>query len=855
MLPLLVGALSLTVSAWLWQHEHRTEERNLRSIFNSGLRQSATSIEQRINSYEQMLRGVRGLFRASDLVTRDDFSRYVDTLKAGADFSGLRMVAYAPLRHADAEADRGGDQEPSAPLRYAAPDLDPMLQALGQDLLADPVSRAALLQARDSGRVVVSSGLRQGPSEPKGEAGLLLCLPLYAKGQAIDSVALRRAHVIGWVVASFRLGELMASRYGEVTPGLSLQLHDGVLINDGARMYPAIAAAGPAAPARFDVQEFLSVAGRTWTLSVRSNPAFEQRYGNNLAQIIAFAGAGLSLALALLTWQLVTGRERAQASARTMTRQLRNSAEQYRRIVETANEGIWLVDADARTVFVNPKLQQMLGFDEDALLGRRWVDFMDDASRAALADVGPDSPELGRAQHLDVRFRRKDGADLNATLSVSPIRDDAGRYAGALAMVTDITDRKRSENQRRQLESQLRQSQKMQAIGTLAGGIAHDFNNILAAILGNVAIVKQDLGPGHASAKRLAQIRQAGERGRGLVQQIIAFSRQQPQERSTLPLRPLLEEAAKLLRPALPAQVELVLQLCEVPLHVSADAIQLQQVLMHLCTNAWHAMAGGTGRIVIGLEAAALDATKAYRLGGLTAGRHAHVWVSDDGGGMAEATRLRIFEPFYTTKPVGKGTGLGLSVVHGIVAAHGGAIVVNSAPDQGSNFDIYLPLAEPAGQAAAPPMASAPDDTDTDTGTSVQGQGQHLLYVDDDPVMVIMVECLLQRMGYRVTAVDDPRRALILATTLDAAVDLVIADFNMPELSGIDLANELNRIRPELPVLIITGYVTENLRREAQLAGVRHVLQKEYLLDRLGELVGQTLRERSVTSAMGQEAV
>jgi len=841
-LPALVGGLAIALTAGLWRHEQQSQQRDLRSNFEFALRQMSTRIEQRMASYEQMLRGVRGLFDASDEVTRQDFDTYVELLQSGADFAGLRALAYAPLHAAGGPA--GPDDSlpaATAPTTFLAPAGGTPAMPLGADLLADPGQRAAMLQARDAGTAVLAPALRatvrDGGTAPKAadsadsaDASLLMFLPLYAKGRQPESIQTRRRQLTGWVVASFRLEDLMSSLYGEGMPGLDLRIHDGASITDATRLYPPEVAPHSPQPPRFDAQEYIGFAGHTWTLWARSTPVFEQQYSNDSAQIIAIAGSGFSVVLALLTWLLVTGRDRAHDTAQAMTRQLRDSERQYRRIVETASEGIWMVDAAGQTSFVNPALQLLLGYSADELLGRPWTDFMPASA------VGPDDepavpPQDTGALH-DIRLRRSDGSDLWARLSTSAIVDEQGRSAGVLAMVTDVSAHHQAESRRAVLEAQLRQAQKMEAIGTLAGGIAHDFNNILASILGNVALVRQDLGDGHPSLARLEQISQAGTRARSLVQQIVAFSRQQPQQRVAQPLRPLLEETVDLLRSTLPARVELVLQLADTPLPVAADATQLQQVLMNLCTNAWHALPGGAGRIVIGLAAETLDAVAASALGDLAAGAYAHVWVADNGSGMDEAVRQRIFEPFFTTKPVGQGTGLGLAVVHGIVASHGGSITVHSTPGQGSSFDMYfplvpLPIGAPAGGQPAPAVP--------------RGRGEHVLYVDDDPVMVLMVQALLQRLGYRVTCLQDPRQALARAEAGDDPIDLVVTDFNMPELSGLDLALRLAQSRPALPVVVSSGHVTDGLRADAQRAGVRQVLQKEYTLEQLGTLVHQVL--------------
>jgi len=386
----------------------------------------------------------------------------------------------------------------------------------------------------------------------------------------------------------------------------------------------------------------------------------------------------------------------------------------------------------------------------------------------------------------------------------------------------------RTDRERRSLEAQLRESQRIESIGTLAGGIAHDFNNILAAILGNVALARDEIGADHPAQASLEQVRKASSRARDLVQQILAFGRRQPQSLVAQPLRPVVEEAMALLRSTLPASVALDCTLADEPLIAEADATQIQQVLMNLCTNAWHALQGRPGHIEVGLAPHTVAPNNGARQAdALPAGRYARLWVQDTGIGMDAATQARIFEPFFTTKPNDQGTGLGLSVVHGIVTAHGGTTRVDSAPGRGTTVNLYLPI---TALDAVPPAAPA-------LSIAAHGSGQHVLYVDDDEVIVVMVERLLTQAGYRVTPHRDGRAAVAAVQAAPAAFDIVVTDFNMPGFTGLDVARAVAAIRPGLPVVISSGYISEELHAQANAAGVRHLLQKQNSLEELALLV------------------
>jgi signal transduction histidine kinase len=399
----------------------------------------------------------------------------------------------------------------------------------------------------------------------------------------------------------------------------------------------------------------------------------------------------------------------------------------------------------------------------------------------------------------------------------------------------DVSERELAEATRRELEAQLLQAQKMEAISTLAGGIASDFNNILGAILGHLALAREELGERHGALEHLEQIHKSARRARTLVGEILTFSRMQPRNLLERPLQPILHEALTLLRSTLPAEVKLETRIAEEPMHILADPSKIQQALVNLCSNAWHSLHGREGRFVVGLDAVQWNADSAHRPASLPPGQYVHLWVSDNGCGMDRATRGRIFDPYFTTKPRHQGTGMGLSVVHGIVAAHQGAITVDSAPGLGSTFHLYFALTRARGVASKPALSVV-------ATAKRSGGTQHVLYLDDDDIMLGLAQTLLRRQGYRVTCFENPQLAVAAVRDAPQSFDLVVTDINMQGLDGFGVARELARIRPDLPVVVSSGNLSEERRAEMLSYGVRALIHKENTFEELRPVVDRLLR-------------
>jgi len=511
-------------------------------------------------------------------------------------------------------------------------------------------------------------------------------------------------------------------------------------------------------------------------------------------------------------------------------------------IINSSLDAIVCIDEKHCITVFNPAATALFGCPAESAFGSRLGRFLPDVESRLVAGDVPAQAMLGEysattlqgepifveiSVSLERRLRQRSALQVTAGDDQMLRSQRTGQSTITTIFARDLTARKRAEAQRLALETQLRESQKMQAVGTMAGGIAHDFNNILSAILGNVNLAKQDTAHDSSALTSLKEIEKAGRRARNLVRQILTFSRNEEPKRTPIHLSEVVSETVRLVRVTLPPAVEIRVEE-EAPLsNVLADATQLEQALLNLCTNAILAIGQASGTVTIQLANQRLDPPDSGRIG-VAAGHYVRMSVHDTGSGMSQATVQRIFEPFFTTRQVGQGTGLGLSVVHGIMQTHLGGIDVQSSLGHGSTFSLYFPASDQVAEPATPEPPAAPE---------IKGKGKHVLYVDDDEALVFLVERVLKRKGFAVTTFTDPLLAQAALAARPMDFDLMVTDYNMPGYSGVQLLRAAKAIRPGLPVALASGYVTPQIESNAFEAGASALVYKPNDVNELCETV------------------
>jgi two-component system, cell cycle sensor histidine kinase and response regulator CckA len=483
-----------------------------------------------------------------------------------------------------------------------------------------------------------------------------------------------------------------------------------------------------------------------------------------------------------------------QLQIQRIHRQLREHEEMFRLITENADDLITVIDRDGCRLYSSPGYSKIFGYSGEELLGTPIGDQIHPDDQDAIRTVRLETFGKGAAPRQEYRFRQKDGEWRTLESNASPVRNHLGEIEKIVVVSRDITERKLAEQMLRQRDDQLRQAQKMEAVGRLSGGIAHDFNNLLGVIIGYSESLEQQLPPDDPLRKSAEQIRKAGERAAALTNQLLAFSRQQVLQPKVLDLNAVVVDMGQMLRRLIGADIELTTRLDSQLGRVRADQSQIEQVIVNLAVNARDAMPGG-GSMVIETSNICVDEILARGLPFLRPGPHILLTVSDTGVGMDLATQRHIFEPFFTTKAPGKGTGLGLATVYGVVKQSGGVVGVDSKPGRGSSFKIFLPQAQESVVAPSPDASRAAFSRGSDT----------ILLVEDEEALLNLTAAILTENGYTVLSARDGLQALEVARSFPEPIHLLLTDVAMPRMGGPALARHMADLRPGIRVLFMTG--------------------------------------------------
>lgn len=469
----------------------------------------------------------------------------------------------------------------------------------------------------------------------------------------------------------------------------------------------------------------------------------------------------------------------------------------------------------------------LLDANRGRIIGTSLSNYIADSHADAFYRARQTSATTGEKQSLELPLKSESGDPTWVRTDIDAGLDDAGKVLQWRITMVNITEQFRIQAQRNELEAKLQQARKMQSLGTLAGGIAHEFNNCLAIILGNLELA-MDSAEGHDPVREyIDEAAAASNRAMKVVRQLLTFTRMNLENRKPVNLAPIVTGALKFIRSSIPANIEIVTELQDDLYPVKADETQIHQIIMNFCSNATDAMLVDGGLLKVGLSNTVLSQQDPRLNHTLRPGRYVQLTISDTGMGMDEGTRVQIFDPYFTTKELGKGTGMGLAVVHGIVENHGGAILVDSHPGKGSVFNLLFP------------ECLEPVEKHAEVQADLIGGGERILFVDDQESIAKVARIQLRHMGYKVKSFNQPLEALKHFASAAEDFDLVITDMAMPRMTGEQLAGNMREVRPDIPVILCTGYSDRVVTDDMAKLGVQAILIKPYRK----EILSKTIRE------------
>jgi PAS domain S-box-containing protein len=517
--------------------------------------------------------------------------------------------------------------------------------------------------------------------------------------------------------------------------------------------------------------------------------------------------------------------------------ELRKSEETYRLLADNISDNLWVLDLNTlKFTYISPSVIKLSGFTSDETLKISLQDLLTPSSMELAMSVLTEeledenrNPTPLRSRTLELEQYCKDGTTVWTEAAMRLIHDNEGRPVSVLGVTRNISERKQAEKERRKLEAQLQQAYKMEAIGTLTGGVAHDFNNILSIIIGNTELALDDIPKNNPASLCLENINTASHRAAEIVKQLLNYSRKTDHTLQPVNIVSVIKDALKFLRSTIPTNIKFKKNIQHTSINVLADPVQIHQVMMNLCVNAYHEMEDAGGTLGVTIKNKVLDEKEANSYPELTKGDYVELMVSDTGPGIDPGIIYRIFDPYYTTKEVGKGSGMGLAVVHGIVKNHNGFVTATSKLGKGSTFTILLPV-----------IKEKPESKIEKTDELPPGN-EKILFIDDEEAIVNIIQKILERLGYKVEALRNPLEALQLFQSKPDKFDLVITDTTMPQMTGVDLSEKLRNIRPDIPIIICTGHSDLIDKTKAKKIGLNAYVMKPIMKQDIANTIRNVL--------------
>ena len=861
------GSVFIFLLVLSWEQAHQ------RSEFESLAMAYTNAVENTLNEYVGALLFLGDFFNNSLPVTRQQFNSFVKSVLPR--YPGIQALGWDPLvkdneraayeslarkegfddfqfteRSETNEIVRAARRKEYVIVYYIHP-LKGNRRAFGFDIASNKTRLKAITKAFATAQLSITGRITL-VQETGNQFGALLLLPIYHQRVTGTNLEEHQDNRRGFVVEVLRIGQVVETAMnGFSDVGISLTLYDMSADEDNrflyhrpTRMLKPTDHQIPTAdnPKGLFFSKIIDIAERKWKILVSPSDAYFHALGHWQAWLVLIVSLLLTTLTAVymlrkifytteiehrIKMQMQTNQllENEIRDRKQKQEALRESEEKYRTVLEATPDPVVVYNMEGKVIYFNQAFTNVFGWPLEERLGKKMDLFVPEKAWTetrmmigkVLSGEGFSGVETHRYNH------RKQIIPVSISGAIYKGKND--NPIGSIITLRDTSDKKR-------MESQLQQSQKMEAIGTLAGGIAHDFNNILAGILGYSELLLADL-PSDASVRnKVEAIHSSGERARDLVSQILAYSRKDEQVRSPIEMHLVIKDALKLLRPAIPATIDIQTQISS-DCQILGDPSRVHQIIMNLCTNAFQSMleSGGTLKIKLSRIEVVDKAVGAS----VPAGTYGILTISDTGVGIPAENLERIFDPYFTTKEKGKGTGLGLAAVHGIVKSHGGTILVESHTGIGTSFEVYLPL------------ALERSDTGVQFDSQIIGGQERILVVDDEHDILEIEKEALKRLGYMVTAKDNAHEALKLFTSQPDQFDLVITDMTMPNMAGDKLADELLKIRSDLPVILCTGYSELISKEKAAALGIKGFLMKPISVKDLANMIRNVLDDKNTS--------